>query len=210
MIAIIKGELVEIEADSVILMTGGIGYQIYAPVSARQGQLAIGQEIMLYTHLYLREDVCMLFGFFSKKELALFQLLLAVNGIGAKTALAMLNTLSYAELIQGIQFGNALLLTKIPGIGKKTAERILLELKDKIIKLKPEPTAVSQSASANTAGGWQQPLDSIQSTAIAALTQLGYSGTQATKFVTAALALPESPQTLEATITAALKIAANN
>ena len=210
MIAVIQGEIFEVQEDSFIIMVNGVGYQVFSPVANLQPVPAVGETILLYTHYYLREDACMLFGFMNRKELKLFQMLLSVNGIGAKTALVMLNTLSYQEIIQGIQFGNTLLLTKIPGIGKKTAERVLLEMKDKVAKLEPEPMAAIPAGALTQQGTSNSIQDNIKNTAVTALVQLGYSGTLATRYVVSAMEESPADAPLETIITTALRLAANN
>ena len=205
MIALIKGEIFEMSEDNFIILTGGVGYRVYTPVKNYETLPNIGDEITLYTHYHLREDAALLYGFVSKKELALFELLIGVNGVGTKSALIMMNTLTYDTLLQSMQTGSTTNLTKVPGIGKKTAERILLELKDKIGKLEPAQVFVEDEAIKSSVSNFDF---NDKSTAVTALVQLGYNASQATKFVdVAASGLPENA-TIEQLITAALRVAA--
>lgn len=207
MIALIKGEIFDIEEDSFVILAGGVGYRVYTPLAAYETLPAVGDEIILHTHYHLRENDVSLFGFADKKELALFELLINVNGVGAKTALVMLNTLSYDQLLQSMQTGSISNLVKIPGIGKKTAERILLEMKDKLDKL--VPAQVFQDDAAESAGAAGKNSDfNDKSTAVTALVQLGYNAAQATKYVDKAAESLEDTATIEQLITAALQVAA--
>ena len=205
MIALIKGEVFEIGEDNIIILAGGVGYRVYTPLNIYDQLPKIGDEIILYTHYHLREDAALLYGFENKKELALFELLININGVGTKTALIMMNTLSYDMLLQSMQTGSINNLTKVPGIGKKTAERILLEMKDKIGKLEPseilkEPADIAES---------NKNFDfNDKSTAVTALVQLGYSAALATKYVDMAAASLTENSTIEQLITAALQTAA--
>ena len=205
MIALIKGEVFEIGEDNFIILAGGVGYRVYTPINCYVALPEIGEEILLYTHYHLREDDASLYGFASKKELALFELLINVNGVGTKTALVMLNTMTYDQLLQSMQTGSINNLTKVPGIGKKTAERILLEMKDKIGKLEPAQVFAEENPAKEVA---QEYNFNDKSTAVTALVQLGYNNLQATKFVDEAAAVLAEDATIEQLITAALKIAA--
>ncbi|MGI5824926.1 MAG: Holliday junction branch migration protein RuvA [Bacillota bacterium] len=205
MIALIKGEVFEIADDNLIILASGVGYRVYTPISSYEALPQIGEDITLYTHYHVREDAALLFGFETKKQLALFELLINVNGVGTKTALIMLNTLSYDQLLQSMKTGSVNNLVKVPGIGKKTAERILLEMKDKIGKL--EPAQVFKEENSVPDPGKSSDFND-KSTAVTALVQLGYSAALATNFVDrAAEALPQNT-TIEQLITAALRIAA--
>ena len=205
MIALIKGEVFEIEEDNIIILAGGVGYRVYTPLKIYNTLPKIGEEIILYTHYHLREDAALLYGFESKKELALFELLININGVGAKTALIMMNTLSYDRLLQSMRTGSIADLTKVPKIGKKTAERILLEMKDKIGNLEPVAAAAAEEITAENNSAFDF---NDKSTAVTALVQLGYSAALATKYVdTAAAALAEDAA-IEQLITAALQAAA--
>ncbi len=132
MIASLKGTLESLGGDGAIIHVGGIGFQVYMPTSTLSVLGAVGEEVKLYTHLHLREDNVALYGFKSAEELGLFQMLIGVSGLGPRLALAMLSAMDTEKLIVAIATGSADLLTAIPGIGKKMASRLILELKDKI------------------------------------------------------------------------------
>ena len=131
MIARLKGVLIEKTPPTVVIDCNGVGYECEVPMSTFYNLPNVGESITLLTHFVVREDAQLLFGFGTHQERLMFRQLLKVNGIGAKSALAILSGLSIDELIQAVSLQEAGLLTRVPGIGKKTAERLLLELKDK-------------------------------------------------------------------------------
>jgi len=189
MIAGLHGKLQALGSDWAIIDVGGIGFQVHMPTSTLSILGAIGEEVELHTHLHLREDNATLYGFATTEELGLFQTLIGVSGLGPKLALAMLSTMSVEKLIIAIATGNIDVLTVVPGIGKKTANRIILELKDKIgAGLIALPAA--QLAEENTE-------------VLAALTSLGYSVSEATRAV--ASLPPSSDLSLEERIKLALQ-----
>lgn len=169
MIASLHGKVESLGSDWAIINVGGIGFQVYMPTSTLSTLGAIGKEVQLYTHLHLREDNATLYGFAAAEELALFQTLIGVSGLGPRLALAMLSGMSVEQLATAIATGSADLLTVIPGIGKKMANRLILELKEKI-GAGWITTPATQLAQENT-----EVLD--------ALTSLGYSAAEATKAV---------------------------
>ena len=132
MIAGLRGTLESLGNDWAIINVNGIGFQVYMSTSTLSTLGSIGEEVKLYTHFHLREDNATLYGFTSADELGLFQTLISVSGLGPKLALAMLSTLNVEKLTMAIATGSADLLTVIPGIGKKVASRLILELKEKI------------------------------------------------------------------------------
>jgi len=168
MIAGLHGKLQAVGSDWAIIDVGGMSFQVYMPTSTLSTLGTIGKEVKLHTHFHLREDNATLYGFASAEELGLFKTLLGVSGIGPKLALAMLSAMSVEKLAMAIATGSTDLLTMVPGIGKKTASRIILELKEKIGAGLIIPTA--QLAEENT-------------DVIAALTSLGYSVNEATRAV---------------------------
>jgi Holliday junction DNA helicase RuvA len=188
MIASLQGKIEVLGIDWVIINVAGIGFQVYLPTSTLVSLGTVGEEVQLHTYLHLREDSAALYGFASADELVLFQTLIGVSGLGPRLALAMLSAMDVEKLTIGIASGSAELLTEIPGIGKKMASRLILELKDKIGAGRvPVPT--SQAAAENT-------------DIIAALTAFGYSATEATHAVAT---LPASDLTLEEKIKLALQ-----
>ncbi len=132
MIASLNGKLESLGSDGAVINVGGIGFQVYMPTSTLSTLGTIGEEVQLYTHLHLREDNATLYGFASADELRLFQTLIGVSGLGPRLALAMLSVMSVDKLTMAIATGSVDLLTVVPGIGKKMAERLIVELKDKI------------------------------------------------------------------------------
>ncbi len=169
MIASLQGKLESLGSNGAVINVGGIGFQVYMPTSTLSTLGAIGKEVKLHTYLHLREDNVALYGFASTEELGLFQNLLSVSGIGPKLALAMLSAMSIEKLTMAIVTGSADLLTEIPGIGKKTANRLILELKDKL------------GAGWITTPGVQLAEENAE--VMAALTTLGYSIAEATRAV---------------------------
>lgn len=130
MIDYLKGTITHVEADYAVIEVRDIGYRVFSPNPYALG--AKPQPIIVHTHYHVREDATLLFGFESREQKALFRKLLDVSGIGPKVALAMLSTGTPEQLVAAIQQDNLTYLTKLPGIGKKTAQRILLDLKDKL------------------------------------------------------------------------------
>lgn len=135
MIALLQGQVYDLLAPMAVIMTAnGVGYEVELALNAFC-QLQLKQTVTLWTHLVVREDAQLLYGFLSQAERDLFRVLLKVNGVGAKMALAMMSTLSLAELHRHIQNQDEHALTKIPGVGKKTAQRLIVELTDKLTHL---------------------------------------------------------------------------
>jgi Holliday junction DNA helicase RuvA len=175
MIAFLNGKLADIQAGAVIIDVGGIGYRVQVPLSLMQRLPEPGGQIMLYTHLAVREDDISLYGFREPGELEYFLKLLNVSGVGPKGALAVLTLFAPGELGQAIVNEDLTALTRVPGIGKKTAGRIILELKDKI-----PVTALKEASGRQQAG--------LVNDAVVALEALGYSTLEAHKGVKEALA----------------------
>jgi holliday junction DNA helicase RuvA len=168
MIGYLRGTVTHLFNDFCFLDIGGVGYRVFVPNSTRQ-ELKLNGDTLLFTYLNVREDALLLYGFQSQNEYDLFQLLIAITGIGPKVALGVLSAISPADFALAVSQKNAALLTRIPGIGKKTAERMILELKDKL----GLPDSVT--AQTTTGGsGYERPLDEMQE-AIQALMSLGYS-----------------------------------
>lgn len=148
MIGRITGTLVEKLPPTICVDVGGVGYEIDVPMSTLYALPDLGAKVQLYTHLTVREDAHILFGFSSLQERLAFRTLVKVNGVGARTALAVLSGLSVNELAQAITLQEAARLTHVPGIGKKTAERILLEMRGKLgADLGPAAVATSTNES---------------------------------------------------------------
>ena len=189
MIERVAGQVVKRENDSVVIMLGGIGLRVRVTRAAFE-QAQLGAEIMLYTHLAVREDEIALYGFSSEDERALFEILITVSGVGAKLALAMLSALSADQLRRAVQRGEPELLTRVPGIGKKTAEKLVFALKDKI------------GAAADTLSELAA-INDVDADVIAALTSMGFSIVEAQR---ALQQLPrDAPQEVEARVLLALQ-----
>ena len=135
MYAYIKGILAEVNTDSIVIENQGIGYQLYVSLQALEELPAIGMEVKVYTYLHVREDAMVLFGFPDREDLKMFQMLLTVSGVGPKGALGILSALSGDDLRFAILSGDSKAIAKAPGIGAKTAQRVILELKDPLSKL---------------------------------------------------------------------------
>ena len=173
MIGFVQGKVDAISEDNVVIDTGGIGYNVRISAKTAQELPGIGQEVRLYTYTSVREDGISLFGFLSRDSLDIFKKIITVNGIGPKGGLAVLSVMSADELKFAIISGNAQAITKAPGIGKKTAERVILDLKDKI---SVEDTQIRKEISSYD--GLPQT-GKAQSEAVEALTALGNSATDA-------------------------------
>jgi Holliday junction DNA helicase RuvA len=170
MIGRLSGTLVEKNPPQILLEVRGVAYEVDVPMSTFYNLPAAGEPVTLFTHLVVREDAHLLFGFASETERRAFRQLIKISGIGARTALAVLSGLSVAELAQAVTLQESGRLTRIPGIGKKTAERLLLELKDKL------------AADVSTAVGVHRPAP-VAADVLNALVSLGYSDKEATHAV---------------------------
>ncbi len=176
MLQYIKGILMETDEESVILDHQGIGFHIYVSAQTFEYLPAIGTQLKLYTYLQVKEDAFTLFGFLTPDELRVFKLLLGVNGVGPKAALAVFSVLTPDTLRFAVCSDDAKAIAKAPGIGPKTAQRIVLELKDKL-KLS-DAFATSELPEKNAAFAKEK---GIREEALLALTALGYSATEASQ-----------------------------
>ncbi|MBN1516264.1 Holliday junction branch migration protein RuvA [Candidatus Sumerlaeota bacterium] len=175
MIELLRGKLADKEPGKALIDVNGVGYGVLMPERALMGLPETGAEVTLHTHLVVREDDMTLFGFLTREEREAFRVFIGVKGIGPRTALVILSTVSIDQFAQAIVTGNASLLVKIPGIGRKTAERIILEMKDRVQGL-PK----SKTLGATPIG------DTISLQAIEALMALGVKPAVAEKAVAAA------------------------
>jgi holliday junction DNA helicase RuvA len=184
-IARLKGTLVEKTPTRLIVDVGGVGYDVLVPLSTFYTVGDAGSDVALRVHTHVREDVIALYGFASAVEQDLFERLIGISGIGPKLALAVLSGIDAAELVRAIRLQDVARLTKIPGVGKKTAERIGLELKDRL----PAALQPAGAASAHLEAGDQRRDDLVS-----ALTNLGYQRAPAEKAIDAVLKkTPEAP-----------------
>jgi len=169
MISSLRGNIDAVSTDSLIVNVNGVGFKVSVPTSVLSELGMVGREVKLYTHLHVREDELSLYGFGSIDELKLFETLISVSGLGPKTALGMLSAMSADQVAMAIASGSVEILTTIPGIGKKTADRLILELKDKV-------GGVMISSPAGRAA--QENAD-----VVTALVSLGYSVMETTRAV---------------------------
>ena len=176
MYSYIKGQLAEIEEDKIVVEAGGIGYNIYTTGQTFQYLPPVGENVKVYTYLHLREDIMMLYGFLSKDELKVFKLLLGVNGIGPKGALAILSVMTTDDLRFAVLSDDAKAIAKAPGVGAKTAQRLILELKDKL-KLEDAFEQKLSHVQAETTTN----VNGVKNEAVQALVALGYSSSEALK-----------------------------
>ena len=181
MISYIRGPLVEIDEDMIVVEAGAVGYNIRVPLSVLEGLPAVGKEVRIYTYLQVREDAMNLYGFLSRQDLTMFKKLLGVSGIGPKGALGLLSAMRPDALRLAVISGDAKAIAKAPGIGSKTAQRVILDLKDKISveELMPEPFAGKDAPKSTGRSG----LGDAGREAVDALVALGYSQMEAAKAV---------------------------
>ena len=172
MIGFLRGKVAGLKTDYCLLDVGGVGYRVFIPNNTRC-KLTLNETAMLYTYMNVYQDGITLYGFYTEEEYDVFQLLIGVSGIGPKVALGILSAITVDALCKAIQNKQATLLTKLPGIGKKSAERLILELKDKMALAASDDEVLSLSMEGEIA-------DDILSEAMAALTSLGYSQAEIT------------------------------
>lgn len=175
MIGFLSGKILEKDANTVIVDVGGVGYEVTIPLSTFYELGDVGADIKLRIYTYVREDSLQLFGFKTARERDLYLKLISVQGIGAKSGIAMLSGMSADEIVAAIRTDNLVRLTSIPGVGKKTAERLVVELRDKISEL-------SISAAAGTSStGPSAGKETVFDDALSALINLGYQRNAAEK-----------------------------
>lgn len=182
MISYIRGELVSFEENKVIVDVGGVGYGIFMSAQAMSLLPQAGNEVKLYTYLNVKEDVMQLFGFLTKDDLHVFKLLIGVSGIGPKGGQSILSVLSPDDLRFAVMSGDVKAISAAPGIGKKTAEKLIVELRDKL----SIEDALEHAVSSNGGGDAGMPVSmtgEVQNEAVLALTALGYGSTEALRAV---------------------------
>lgn len=175
MIAQLRGRILKKDAQAVVIDVGGVGYDVTIPVSTFYRLGETGAEVTLLTHTHVREDTLALFGFMTATEQTLFERLIAVAGVGPRLAISILSGIETPDLVGALRSGDVVRLTRIPGVGKKTAERLVVELKDKMAGLE----GVEPAAAAAAPG----PHDDL----VSALVHLGYSRPEAERGVAGAL-----------------------
>ena len=176
MIGRLRGIIIEKQAPDLVLDVGGIGYEVAAPMSTFCNLPGLEQEVMLYSHLIVREDAQLLYGFATIRERLLFRSLLKVNGVGAKLALTILSGSDVDDFARSVQEGDAASLTRLPGVGKKTAERLIIEMRD---RLKEVSGAMGLKLNTSEASILAEAKDE----AIEALVTLGYKPVEADKMI---------------------------
>lgn len=179
MYSYIKGELVEIVEDLIVVEANNIGYNIHVPGQVLSYLPERGSEVKIYTYLYIREDAMMLYGFLTRDDLNVFKLLLGVSGIGPKGALAILSVMTTDDLRFAVLGDDEKTIAKAPGIGAKTAKRLILELKDKLKLEDAFESALEHNGESGSAPG--QGTNAVKNEAVQALTALGYSSSEALK-----------------------------
>jgi len=186
MIAHLSGTLLSKQATAVILNVGGVGYEVTIPLSTFYDLDEPGSEVQLRIYTHVREDALQLFGFKTARERELFLRLISVSGIGPKLGITLLSGMSADEMIASIRTNNLARLTLIPGIGRKTAERLVMELRDKVAGLSSPELEKELGATATAAA--QPTVDSVRADALSALVNLGYQRPSAEKAINAVLA----------------------
>lgn len=201
MIAFLRGTVIEKQPQRLVVDVNGVGYEVLVPLSTYFDAADAGSPapVTLHVHTHVREDALQLFGFASRFELDLFTRLIGISGIGPKLALAVLSGIEPAELVQAVRTQNIARLTSIPGVGKKTAERIVLELREKLEEWRPERGA-AEVAAARSAARTGLPAAAAMGEAELALLALGYGEEEAAE----AIATVPPGSSVEETIRAAL------
>lgn len=185
MISYVKGPLIDIWEDMIVVEAGGLGYNIHVPLTVVEALPKVGTEVKIYTSLQVREDAMTLYGFLGRQDLLMFKQLLGVNGIGPKAALGLLSALRSDDLRMAIISGDAKAISRAPGIGPKTAQRVILDLKDKIKMedILPSGGLDGSSGSVAEAVSAASGMEGAGKEAIEALVALGYSMMEAGKAV---------------------------
>lgn len=178
MIGRLRGKIIHKQAPDLLLDVGGVGYELLASMTTFIDLPELNSEITLFTHLIVREDAHTLYAFSSEKERALFRLLLKVNGVGPKMALAIVSGMTASEFAAQVHSGDVAGLTRLPGVGKKTAERLIIEMRDRLPETENEPETEATPLSPG--------IHQLEDEAVAALLALGYKPAQASKMVSSA------------------------
>ncbi len=180
MYSYLRGQLAEINTDHIVLDVNGVGYMVYIPGQSFNYLPSIGEDLKINTYLYIREDAMILYGFITRDDLEMFKMLITVSGIGPKGGLAILSTLSSDDIRFAILSGDSKAISKAPGVGSKTAQRVILELKD---KLSLEDAFEKKLENTESMAGQTSAVNSVKNDAVLALNALGYSSTESLKAV---------------------------
>ncbi|PVZ20699.1 MULTISPECIES: Holliday junction branch migration protein RuvA [unclassified Pseudomonas] len=182
MIGRLRGTLAEKQPPHLIIDIAGLGYELEVPMTTLYRLPAVGQPVTLHTHLVVREDAHLLYGFFEKRERELFRELIRLNGVGPKLALTLMSGFEADELVRVVQAQDSSALVKVPGVGKKTAERLLVELKDRFKAWQTTP-AMFELVPFEEAAPAGAPQASAEADAVSALISLGYRPQEASKAI---------------------------
>lgn len=185
MIGSIRGIILEKQAPEILLEAGGVGYEIQVPMTSFYQLPEVGQETYLCVHFVVREDAQLLFGFANKQERAVFRELIKASGVGPKLALTILSGMNAQQFMQAVSLDDVTSLTKLPGVGKKTAERLVIEMRDRLSKLAVAPDhtdAATRVANLPTENTFLQSND-VKEDALSALVALGYKPAQGSKII---------------------------
>ena len=180
MIGRLRGTLLEKRAPYLLIEAAGVGYEVEAPMSVFYRLPELAEEITIYTHFVVREDAQLLYGFSEARERELFRTLIKVNGVGPKLGLALLSGMESADFVRCVKNGDSATLVKLPGVGKKTAERLIVELKDKLANWQTPTAEGDASTQGQVVAG---PTEDVKQEAISALIALGYKSQEASKVV---------------------------
>lgn len=179
MIGRLRGELVSKLPPVLLIDVNGVGYEIEAPMSTFYELPQVGEKVTLHTHLMVREDAHVLYGFYAEQEKRLFRTLLKITGVGGKMALAILSTMSASEFAACVHADDVAAMTRVPGVGKKTAQRLIMEMKDKL------DDSITAALPGGAARSPESPADTPVSEAVSALISLGYKPVDASRMVRA-------------------------
>jgi len=184
MIGRIRGTLAEKQPPEILVDVAGVGYEIHMPMTSFYQLPAVGEEVVVYTHFVVREDAQLLFGFADKMERGLFRELIKANGVGPKLGLAILSGMSASQFLVSVQNEDVSALVSLPGIGKKTAERLVVELKDRLAKFgKTQSITLPTPSGDLLSGSTIVTVNDAREEAQSALIALGYKPAQASKLV---------------------------
>ncbi|MEK7259651.1 MAG: Holliday junction branch migration protein RuvA [Pseudomonadota bacterium] len=202
MIGRIRGILIEKQATDIVVDVQGVGYEIQAPMSTIYLLPALGKEVVLHTHLVVREDAHLLYGFLSLDERHMFRSLIKISGVGPKMALAILSGMAVEEFVRTVRNNDLAALVRMPGIGKKTAERLVVEMKDKLADWSEVVTSLASLATVSASGPTDRQMSQEAETALVAL---GYKPQEAARVIAQVLKLNGDLERSEELIRLALR-----
>jgi Holliday junction DNA helicase RuvA len=187
MIGFVRGRLISRHPPQLLIDVQGLGYELDAPMTTFYDLPEVGSEVALYTHLVVREDAHTLYGFARLAERSLFRELIKISGVGPRLALAILSGMNAAAFIQCVQAGDSAALTRVPGVGKKTAERLVIELRDRLSERRQDVALTAEP------GAEGRPADAVEE-AVSALVALGYKPQEASRMVGAVAVQSQSSE----------------